>query len=112
MQGKLAPAVRREPQLDFQIGRAEMGVGAVRPFDETDAVALEILVKAGFEKLICMGESIKIKVIYGYSRIFIRFDQGVSRTFDLSGVSQAPQQAAGEGGLAGAQVAAQVDGEP
>ena len=87
-------------------------MGAVRPLDETDAVALEILVQAGFKKLICMGEAIKIKVIYGYSRIFIRFDQGIRWTFDFPGKSQAPQQAAGEGGLAGAQVAAQVDGQP
>ncbi len=111
MQRELAPAACGKLQFDFEIRRAKIRVGAVGPLDETDAVTLEVFVQAGFKKLICMGETIKIKVIYGYSRIFIRFDQGISWTFDFSGKSQPPQQAAGEGGLAGAQVAAQINGQ-
>lgn len=84
MQGEFTPARGGKPQLNLQICIAEMGLGAVGPFDETDAITLEILVKACFKKLVCMGEAIKIKVIYGNSRIFIRFDQGVSRAFDFS----------------------------
>ena len=59
--GRVASATGDE--IDVEIRRAEIGVGAVRPLDETDAIALEILVQAGFKKLICMGEAIKIKVI-------------------------------------------------
>lgn len=61
-----------------------MGLGAIGPFDKTDSVTVEILFQARFKKLICMGETIKIKVIYGNSRIFIRFNQGVSWAFDFS----------------------------
>ena len=81
----------------------------VRPFDKTYAIAFEILFQAGLEKLFCMGEAIKIKVIYTNSRIFIRFDQGVRRALHPAGEAQAAQQAAGQGGLAGAQVAPQED---
>ena len=57
-------------------------------------VAFEILVEAGLKKLFCMGEAIKIKVIYAYSRIFVRFDQGIRRALDPAGEAQA---AAGRG---------------
>lgn len=96
-------------QQDFQVCRGEVGVCPVRPFDEADAIAFEILFEAGLKKLFCMGEAIKIKVIYTYSRIFIRFDQGISWALDPAGEAQAAQQAAGQGGFAGAQVASQED---
>lgn len=81
----------------------------VRPFDKAYAIAFEILIKAGLEKLFCMGEAIKIKVIYTYSRIFIRFDQGISWALDPAGEAHAAQQAAGQRGFAGAQIASQED---
>ena len=81
----------------------------VGPFDKAYAIAFEILVKAGLEKLFCMGEAIKIKVIYTYSRIFIRFDQGISWALDPAAEAQAAQQAAGPRGFAGAQIASQED---
>jgi len=112
VQRQLAPAVCGDPQSDLQVGRGEIGLGAVRPFDDTNSVAVEILVKAGFKKLFGMSEAIKIKVIYRYSRIFIRFDQGISWTLDLAVVSEAAQQAAGQGGLAGAEIAVQIDRQP
>lgn len=96
-------------QQDFQICRGEVGVRPVRPFDKAYAIAFEILVKAGLEKLICMGEAIKIKVIYTYSRIFIQFDQGISWALHPAGEAHAAQQAAGQCGFAGAQVASQQD---
>jgi len=96
-------------QQDFEVCRGEVGVRPVRPFDKAYAVALEILVKAGLEKLFCMGEAIKIKVIYTYSRIFIRFDQGISWALDPAGEAHASQQAAGQCGFSGAQISAQED---
>ena len=96
-------------QQDFEICCGEVGACPVRPFDKADPVAFEILVEAGLKKLFCMGEAIKIKVIYAYSRIFVRFDQGIRRALDPAGEAQAAQQAAGQGGLAGAQVAPQED---
>ncbi len=81
----------------------------VRPFDKTYAIAFEILFQAGLEKLFCMGEAIKIKVIYTYSRIFIRFDQGISWALYPAGEAHAAQQAAGQRGFAGAQIASQED---
>lgn len=59
-----------------------------------------------------MGESIKIKVIYDNSRIFIRFNQGVSGTFDAAGVVQSAEQAARKRRLARAQIAVQEDDQP
>lgn len=96
-------------QTDFQIGSGQKGVSTVRPLHEADAVTLEVLLQACFKKLGCMGESIKIKVIYDYSRIFIRFDQGICRTLHFSGVAQAPEKAAAEGRLSCAEVADQID---
>ena len=54
-----------------------------------------------------MGESIKIKVIYDYSRIFIRFNQGISWALDPAAESQAPQDTSGQSGFAGAEIAQQ-----
>lgn len=88
-QRELAPAGCDDMQRDLEVGRGKIRLGAVRPFDETDAVAFEVFFEAGFEKFFCIGEAIKIKVIYGYSRIFIRFDQGVSWALDLAGEAEA-----------------------
>lgn len=96
-------------QQDFEICCGEVGVCPVRPFDEADAIAFEILVEAGLKKLFCMGEAIKIKVIYVHSRIFIRFNQGIRWALDPAGEAHAAQQPAGQGGLAGAQVTPQQD---
>lgn len=74
-------------QTDFQVGCRQEGVGTVRPFDKADPFTFEILIQTGFEKFMCMGESIKIKVIYDYSRIFIRFNQGICRALHLAGVA-------------------------
>ena len=54
-----------------------------------------------------MGETIKIKVIYSNSRIFVRFNQGISWTLGPAGESQPPQQAAGKRGFACSQVSLQ-----
>lgn len=96
-------------QTDFQIGAGKERLRAIGPFDEAQPFAFEVLLKTGFEKLIRMDEAIKIKVIYDYSRIFIRFDQGIRRAFHLSGVTQASEQAAGQGRLARAQIADEMD---
>ena len=96
-------------QQDFEICRWEVGVCPVRPFDKADAVAFEIFVEAGLKKLFCMGETIKIKVIYTHSRIFIRFNQGIRRALDPAGEAQTAQQAAGQGGFSSAQITLQED---
>ena len=96
-------------QQDFEVCCGEVGLGPVGPLDKADAVAFETLFKASLEKLFCMGEAIKIKVIYTNSRIFIRFDQGVCRAFDPAGEAQPAQQATGQRGFAGPQVAPQQD---
>ncbi len=99
-------------QQDFEVCCGEVGLGPVGPLDKADAVAFETLFKASLEKLFCMGEAIKIKVIYTNSRIFIRFDQGVRRALHPAGVAQPTQQAAGQRGFAGTQVAAQEHRQP
>lgn len=108
---ELAAAAGGNPQDDLQIGRGKEGHCPFGPFDQTDAIAFETLVEAGLKKLFCMGESIKIKVIYGYSRIFIRFDQGVGRALDPAAVTQTPQEPAGERGFPRAQVSLQINGQ-
>ena len=99
-------------QQDFEVCCGEVGVCPVRPFDKADAVAFEILVEASLKKLFCMGEARKIKVLYTNSRICIRFDQGVRRALHPAGVAQPTQQAAGQRGFAGTQVAAQEHRQP
>ena len=96
-------------QQDFEVCCGEVGVCPVRPFDKADAVAFEILVEASLKKLFCMGEAIKIKVIYTYSRIFIRFNQGIRWALDPAIEAHAAQKAAGERGFACAQITPQED---
>ncbi len=56
-----------------------------------------------------MGEAIKIKVIYDYSRIFIRFNQGIRRTLHFSAMAQASEEAAAQGCLSRTQIAKKVN---
>ena len=104
---KIASAGRRNPQSDFEIGRGQIGLRELGPFDQANAVAFKIFFQARFKEFFCMGETIKIKVIYSNSRIIVRFNQGISWALDPAGESQPPQQAAGKRGFACTQVALQ-----
>lgn len=54
-------------------------------------------------------ESIKIKVIQNIPRKYINFNKGIRRALYSPLVAERAQQAAGKRGLAGAQVAFEVD---
>ena len=75
--------------MNFEVCCRKIGECAIRPLHNTNAVAFEVFFQPRFEKFFCVSETIKIKVIYDNSRIFIRFDQGICWAFHLSGEAKA-----------------------
>lgn len=75
-------------QANFEICCRKIGLCAIRPLHNTNAVAFEVFFQSSLEKFFCVGEAIKIKVIYDNSRIFIRFDQGICWALHLAGETE------------------------
>lgn len=76
-------------QMNFEVCCRKIRLSAIRPLHNTNAVAFEVFFQSCLEKFFCVGEAIKIKVIYDNSRIFIRFDQGICWALHLSGEAEA-----------------------
>lgn len=102
-------SIFREADVDICCGN--IGARFVRPLNEADAIAQEILFKPCIQKFIRVCESIKIKVIQRNSRNSIRFDQGVGGALYTALVAECSEQAACERGLACAEVATEPDHE-
>src|SRR5690606_40982584 len=98
-----ALGIRVELQTDPQVGRGKARSTHLRPFDQGDRGAREVLVEACFTPLVARGESIKIKVVQIESREIIRFEQRECRALDAPPVAKRGKQGAREGGLARAQ---------
>lgn len=75
--------------MNFEVCCRKIRLSAIRPLHNTNAVAFEVFFQSCLEKFFCVGEAIKIKVIYDNSRIFIRFDQGICWALHLSGEAEA-----------------------
>lgn len=84
-----------------------------RPFDDADSIFVEMFAETGVKKLLRPRHPIEIEVDNGYHAVsepdFIRFGQRVGRTFDATDIAGGMQQRARERGLAGAEVAVQVN---
>ncbi len=50
-------------KLDAQIGRRQIRLRPVRPFDQTECAICKVFIQACIEKFFRVTESIKIKVI-------------------------------------------------
>ncbi len=98
---------------DAQVGRNEIGLCFVRPFDQADArcapVSGKVFIEARIKILFRLVEPIEIKVIEVYSRNWMNFNQGVGGAFHRAALASGAKQAAHEGGLAGAEVAFEPD---
>ena len=58
-----SPACSHEAQGDHQVCRGQQRRGLVRPFDQPDAIAIEVFVQACIEEFSRVGQPIEIKVI-------------------------------------------------
>ena len=87
--------------------------GLLRPFDDADVVAAEILAKTRLDKFLRAAHAVEIKVQYldGMPLPFDRvgFKQGIRRALHATGVAHGAQHLAREKSLAGAQITLQVN---
>ncbi len=84
----------------------------VGPFHQAAARALEVFVQPRLKEFLGGRKPIKIEVIRGDPGIRVGFDQRIGGALDLAGVTQAPQDAPGQGGLARTQIAFKIDDQP
>ena len=74
-------------------------------------MSIEFVTESGLFPFCCIAETIQVEVSYLHSMHLIAFDQGVSRALHAPGMPQRLQQRTYERGLAGTQIAAQIDDE-
>ncbi len=100
-------------QVDVYVRWRQHRIALFRPFDDTDGVFVEMFTKTGIEKFFRAGHAVQIEVDDCYHAAcegnFIRLRQRVGRALDPSLVARRMQQGARERGLAGPEVAVQVD---
>jgi epoxyqueuosine reductase len=93
---------------DAQVGRDEIGLCFVRPFDQADARCAplfgKVFIQTRIEKLFRLIEPIEIKVIEVYSRNWMNFNQGIGRALHRAALASGAQQSADQCGLAGTKV--------
>ncbi len=77
--------------------------------DQTECAAVEIVADAEELQFLRIGEPVQVEMVGAQLADFVRLDQGKGRAFHRAGMAEAAQDAAREGGLAGAEVAMQVD---
>src|SRR5690606_7002606 len=83
---------------------------ALRPFDQTQSVAFEVIADAEKLQLLGIDQAVQIEMEGSHIANLVGLDQGEGRTLDRTGMPQATQDAARQSGLAGAQVTVQIDG--
>ncbi len=85
----------------------------VGPFHKLQAGGRKDVPKASFFPFVGIVEAVKVEVpdvqLTGGLRHVVGFDHGIGRAFDATRHAQGAQQMAHEGGLAGAQIAAQLN---
>src|SRR5690606_41276298 len=85
---------------------------ALRPLDQAQGIALEIVADAEKLQLLRVGQAVQVEVEHPYSPQLIGLDQGEGRALHRAAMPQPAQDAARQGGLAGTQVAMQIDHAP
>jgi len=95
--------------LNDQIGTRDEANGFFRPLCQFETGARENVAKAGVVRLMRILEAVEVEMPDLQSGQFIRLHDGVGRALDAAVHAERPQQVTGQGGLAGAQIAAQLD---
>ncbi len=103
------PSTRLGSNGNVQIGGWQNARTALGPLDQTECAAVEIVADAEELQFLRIGEPVQVEMVGAQLADFVRLDQGKGRAFHRAGMAEAAQDAAREGGLAGAEVAMQVD---
>ncbi len=90
-------------QFNKQVLRREEGCRLVGPFDDTDSIAIGVLVEAKVLSLTEVIDSVEVDVVEGQSALVFR-DQDEGGAADISIDAEATGDPLGEAGLAGAQL--------
>ena len=118
MQLKNAPGtdavlpIRGNSKDKFEIGFWNISCRFFGPLNQTYRVVPKILTEPCILKLLCLIESIKIKVIQVYARNHVNFNQRIGRAFYRAGVPQGSQHCTHERGFPRTKVAIQPDDHP
>ena len=96
----------------FEIGFRNISCRFFGPLNQTYRVIPKILTEPCILKLLCLIESIKIKVIQVYARNHVNFNQRIGRAFHRAGVSEGSQYGAHKRGFPCPKIAIQPDNHP
>ena len=95
--------------MHFKVCLWQCVAGFFGPFDKAYRCGVEVFVQARVQPFLRVVESIKIKVIQNIPRKYINFNQCIRRALDRPRVAQEMKESARERGLAGAQLADEVN---
>jgi len=88
------PTVAGDIEFHDEIRRGQQAGGLVRPFDQADAVGIEVVAKTGVFPFVRVGKTIKIEMVGSQPRQRVAFHQRIGRALHPTAVTERGKKAA------------------